>query len=153
MIELLAAAMLSPAVPARTVPVRRSALTNAPGIELVADLPPDSAFAGYGPDGRPLDLDLGYSYRELSVLWMPIWAEGDGGLVLYSGSGATLAIAPAGETELARIKAVTGIDYAATYRFPLARHLWGWLPILGVIGSILLVQWRGAKRCEALGIV
>ena len=42
------------AAPAQGVPVRRSVLTNAPGVALVADLPADPMFEGYASDGRPV---------------------------------------------------------------------------------------------------
>lgn len=143
---------LAVATAAYAVPVRRSALTNSPGIVRVADLPADPMFEGYDPRGREVALDLGYSYREMSLLWMLIWAHAEGGLVLYAGSGDTLAIAPAGDAELARIEALTGTDHAEAYRFPIEAHVWGWLPILGVVGTILLLQWRAGQRREALDI-
>lgn len=143
----IALAMLSavPAPAAEATPARRSALTNAPGIELIADLPDDPAFAGYGPSGA-VQLDLGYAYREISVFWMPIWAYPTDGMVLFAGEGANLALAPVDDAVLAQIKAVTGVDHSG-YRFPFWTHLWGWLP-LGGLALLWLLRRRAALRRE-----
>lgn len=143
----IALAMLSAisATAVEATPARRSALTNAPGIDLIADLPDDPAFAGYGPSGE-VQLDLGYAYREISVFWMPIWAYPTDGMVLYAGEGANLALAPVDDAVLAQIKAVTGVDHSG-YRFPYWAHLWGWLPF-GVLALLWLLRRRAALRRE-----
>lgn len=136
---------------AEATPARRSALTDAPGIELVADLPDDPAFAGYGPKGE-VQLDLGYAYREISVFWMPLWAYKTDGLVMFAGEGADLALSPVNDAVLAQIKDATGIDHSG-YRFPFWEHLWGWLPIVG-LGLLWMMRRRAALRREAeLGLM
>lgn len=143
---LLAGSMMAEASPAR-----RSALTDAPGIIRIADLPDDPAFAAYGPAGE-VQLDLGYAYREISVFWMPIWAYPTGGMVLYAGSGETLALAPVGAAELARIEALTGTDHSG-YVFPLWQHLWGWAPLAALGLGWRLLHRREQRRRDAMGLI
>jgi hypothetical protein len=149
---MLAAAMaLAVAAPAEA---RRSAMSNTPEIALVADLPDDSRFEAYGSDGKTVTLDLGWSYREFSALWMPFAAWKEHGLVFYSrGADGQTNLAPATRRELSAIKALTGVDYETDYAFPYWQYLWGWIPLTLVIA---LVFWRRhveQKRKDAQGIM
>jgi hypothetical protein len=65
---------------------RRMVLTNAPHITLVATMPRTPEFSGYDDKGETIQLDLGYSYREMSALWMPFAAFEDQGFVMYAGT-------------------------------------------------------------------
>lgn len=148
---LAVAAVLTVVAPAEA---RRSAMSNTPEIALVADLPNDSRFEAYGPNGDTVTLDLGWSYREFSALWMPFAAWKEAGFVFYSrGADGQTNLAPATRRELAAIKQLTGIDYEADYAFPYWRYYWGWIPLALVIG---LIGWRWRqeqKRKDAEGIM
>ena len=126
---------------------RRSAMSNTPEVALVADLPDDARFEAYGADGRPVTLDLGWSYREFSAFWMPFAAWTEAGFVFYArNADGTLHLAPATRRELASIKALTGQDYEADYRFPYWRHYWGWISVVILFGYILWLRRREKAR-------
>jgi hypothetical protein len=63
---------------------RAFVLTNAPHIALIATMPRTPEFSGYDDKGEPIQLDLGYSYREISALWMPFLVFKDEGFVMFS---------------------------------------------------------------------
>lgn len=133
---------------------RRWVVEDAPHVALVADLPDDAGFEGYSMDRGTVPLDLGWSYREVSGLWMPFWAYKDQGLVLFSRApDGSYMLAPVTPDELDKVKQVTGRDYAREYSFPLTQHLWGWLPMLALAGFILWLRRREAKQREALGVM
>ena len=148
---LAVGAILTATAPAEA---RRSAMSNTPEIALVADLPNDSRFEAYGADGRTVTLDLGWSYREFSAVWMPFAAWKDAGFVFYSrGTDGQTHLAPATGRELEAIKQLTGIDYEADYAFPYWHYFWGWIPLAFVIGLIVW-RWRQEqKRKDAEGII
>jgi NADH:ubiquinone oxidoreductase subunit 6 (subunit J) len=123
---------------------RTMVLTNAPHIALVATLPRTPEFSGYDDKGEPIQLDLGYSYREISALWMPFAAFADHGLVLFSGSGETISIAPVTDIDRAAITKVAGSDLTTRYSFPYYAHIWGWLSVL----VLAVVTWLLVKRAE-----
>ena len=133
---------------------RRSAMSNTPEIALVADLPNDPRFEAFGPDGSPVMLDLGWSYREFSAFWMPFAAWKEQGFVFYSrGADGTMNVALATRDELLAIKQVTGQDYEANYRFGYWRFFWGWIPVLALIGYVALLWRRERRRKDAEGIM
>ena len=130
-------------VPEQRAP-RSFALTNAPHITLVATMPQTPEFSGYDDKGEPIQLDLGYSYREISALWMPFVAFEDQGFVLFSGSGANISIAPLTDIDRAAMTKVVGSDLTKTYSFPYYAHMWGWLSVL----ALAFVTWLMVKRAE-----
>jgi hypothetical protein len=140
-LALYAAAQLY--VPEGRAP-RAFALTNAPHIALVARLPRTPEFSGYDDKGEPIQLDLGYSYREISALWMPFFAFQDQGFVMYSGGGDAISIAPVTDVDRAEITKVAGIDLTKGYSFPYYAHIWGWLSIVG----LAFISWLTIKRAE-----
>ena len=130
-------------VPERDAP-RRMVLTNAPHIALVATLPRTPEFSGYDDKGEPVQLDLGYSYREMSGLWMPFAAFEDQGHILFSRSGEKISISPITDVDRAAIINVAGSDLTKSYSFPLYAHIWGWLSVFAAV----LATWLIAKRAE-----
>jgi hypothetical protein len=124
-------------------------LTNAPHITLVATLPRTPEFSGYDDKGEPIQLDLGYSYREVSALWMPFIAFEDQDYVLFSGSGDAISIAPLTDIDRAAIVKVAGSDPTTSYRFPTFAHVWGWLSVLALalVTSLMLkrAEWKRDK--------
>jgi hypothetical protein len=118
--------------------------TNAPHIALVATLPRIPEFSGYDDKGEPIDLDLGYSYREVSALWMPFLAFEDQGFVMYSGTADAISIAPLTDIDRAAIVKAAGNDPTQRYSFPTYVHTWGWLSVI----ALVLVTWFMIKRAE-----
>ena len=123
---------------------RRLVLMNSPHITRVATLPRTPEFSGYDDKGEPVQLDLGYSYREMSALWMPFAAFEDQGFVLYAGAGDNISISPITDVDRAAIIKAAGIDLTASYRFPYYTHVWGWLSVLAAV----FVTWLMVKRAE-----
>ena len=99
-----------------------------------------------GDDARP-QRRIGYSYRELSILRVPIWGYKDQGLVAYSEGPDGYYYVPLDEAQTAEIDRITGSSYA-DYGFPLWKHLWGWLFLLGMIVWTFLHLRAGAKLQE-----
>lgn len=133
---------------------RRSAMSNTPEIALIADLPDDSRFEAYGANGETVALDLGWSYREFSALWMPFAAWKEEGFVFYAhGPDGQTHLAPATGRELAAIKQLTGVDYEADYAFPYWQYYWGWGPLALVIGLVVWRRRQEQKRKDAEGIM
>lgn len=152
MMAALALGALATAPAAATEGSRRSAMSNTPEMALVADLPDDARFEAYGADGRPVTLDLGWSYREFSAFWMPFAAWKEAGFVFYAQTpGGAMHLAPATRRELAAIKALTGKDYEAEYRFPYWRHYWGWISVVILLGYVLWLRRREKARRAADG--
>ena len=123
---------------------RAMVLTNAPHIALVATMPRTPEFSGYDDKGEPIQLDLGYSYREMSALWMPFAAFKDQGFVMYAGTGDNISIAPVNDVDRAAIVKVAGSDLTKSYSFPYYAHIWGWLSVLAAV----FVTWLMVKRAE-----
>ncbi len=130
-------------VPERRAP-RPFVLMNAPHITLIATMPQTPEFSGYDDKGEPIQLDLGYSYREISALWMPFVAFEDQGLVLFSGSGLNTSVAPLTDIDRAAMTKAVGADLTKTYSFPYYAHMWGWLSVL----ALVFVTWLMVKRAE-----
>jgi hypothetical protein len=130
-------------VPERDAP-RRMVLMNSPHIALVATLPRTPEFSGYDDKGEPVQLDLGYSYREMSALWMPFAGFEDQGYILFSRSGDKISISPITDVDRAAIIKVAGSDLTKNYSFPYYAHVWGWLSVL----TAVFVTWLMVKRAE-----
>ncbi len=140
-LALYAAAQLY--VPEGRAP-RGFALTNAPHIALIATMPRTPEFSGYDDKGEPIQLDLGYAYREISALWMPFVAFEDQGFVMFSGTGDAISIAPVNDVDRAAMVKAVGSDLTKNYRFPYYAHVWGWMSVL----ALVFVTWLMVKRAE-----
>lgn len=99
-----------------------------------------------GAEARPQP-KVGYSYRELSIMRVPIWAYQDQGLVAYSDERDGYYYLPLDEEQAAAIDRITGSRYA-DYRFPVWKHLWGWLFLIGMVVWTFLHLRAGAKLHE-----
>jgi hypothetical protein len=140
-------------VPEPGAPPRRLVLMNSPHIALVATLPRTPEFSGYDDNGEPVQLDLGYSYREMSALWMPFAAFEDEGHILFSKSGGEISISPITDVDRAAIIKVAGIDPTESYRFPLYAHIWGWLSVLAAVFATWLMVKRAEWKRDKAGIM
>jgi hypothetical protein len=97
-------------------------------------------------------LKVGFSYREISILRMPIWASEDNGLVTYLELPSWYQIALINEDQVRLLERITGRSYSG-YSFPRWRHMWGWLFLLGLIGWYLLHRRALARWREETGII
>jgi hypothetical protein len=139
-------------VPERRAP-RPFVLMNAPHITLIATMPQTPEFSGYDDKGEPIQLDLGYSYREISALWMPFAAFEDQGFVMFAGSGDNISIAPVNDIDRAAIRKVTGTDLIKSYSFPYYAHVWGWLLVLALVFTTWLMVKRAEWKRDKAGIM
>lgn len=136
-------------------------LTNMPQVALVEELPPraDAAKLGRFLDysaillpkaerdagtvrGRPA---LGFSYRELSILRVPLFAYADQGYVLYVETPKQVQMVPLDADYMKLLEQEAGQPLAAGYRFPWWKHMWGWAFIVGFILWWIL-QVRAERR-------
>jgi hypothetical protein len=101
---------------------------------------------------RELPLKVGYAYRELSILRLPLWAQEEGGIVTYFEMPEGYHIALLNPDQLGLLERISGRSYS-DYNFPLWRHMWGWLFGLGLIGWYLLHRRAEAKWREETGII
>lgn len=99
------------------------------------------------PRDRPPMPRIGYSYRELSILRVPIWGHADQGIVLFLEMPEGYYFVPLDEAQVRALDRVLGTSYA-DYRFPFWEHLWGWLFLLGLIVWTILHLRAGARLAE-----
>jgi hypothetical protein len=140
-------------------------MANTPRIEEVATLPEtaavETALADTYPNmilpylpgeaqarsaaalSRQRDRRLGYAYREVSIMKMPVWAYEEGGLVVYRELPAGYSVEPIAPEQVAALEKATGRTYS-NHRLALLPHLWGWLFVAGFV-----LWWFVARRDEA----
>lgn len=97
-------------------------------------------------------LKVGFSYREISILRVPVWASEDNGLVTYLELPSWYQIALINEDQIRLLERISGRSYAG-YSFPRWKHMWGWLFLLGLLGWYLLHRRALAKWREETGII
>jgi hypothetical protein len=129
------------------------AMRNTPHIVRIAKLPQEPEFSGYDEKGEPIQLDLGYAYREISAGWMPFWAREDQGFVMFAGAGETASVAAMTDIDRAAIVKALGNDPTASYSFPILSHLWGWLSVAAMLLLTWFNLWREARRKDRAGIM
>ena len=140
-------------------------LTSAPRVREIAALPdrPDLAAvrrytemgSGMWPrlagDPSIADSDrrirLGWSYRELGILRMPLLASREEGFVTYVDVPGGVQFALLNRDQVALIDRALGTDHANAYRFPWWEYLWGWTAV-ALLGLWFLLYRREARRAE-----
>ena len=134
-------------------------LTSAPRIAEVAVLPDTAEFADVrryteiGSGVLPYDqawsrtsapvrppLKLGWTYREMSAMRMPFWASDEFGFVTYLERPWGREFGILSPSHIGMIEQRLGRRFSEEYSFPWYLHLWGWLPLIGLIVWSLL--WR-----------
>jgi hypothetical protein len=102
------------------------------------------------PAARP-PLKLGWSYREISFLSLPLWAYSEHGLVTYleEPSGYKIAILMPQQVQL--LEDLTGKDYSGR-SFAFWKHVWGWLIVLAFAAAFFLFLREEARKREEEGI-
>lgn len=136
-------------------------LTSAPRVAEIDTLPDDPALApvrnyteaGAGtlpyPERRtrpaaqagPPPLKLGWAYREVGLLGMPLYAYPEPGLVTYFERPDAIHAAILTPAQLALLDRLTGRSYSQL-SFPWYKYLWGPLFVLG------LLLWTWARTYE-----
>jgi hypothetical protein len=134
-------------------------LTNVPAVEPVASLPPSTDllklrrflnYSAYVIPKIPADLQaevrppaLGYSFREVSVLKLPLFAYADQGKVLYIETADRVQMVPLDADYLALLEKEAGRPLGRDYNFAWWTHIWGWAFVLGFV-----LWWRLQIRAE-----
>src|SRR5687767_15164454 len=140
-------------------------LTSAPRVREIAALPDTPELAavrrytetgsGMWPrlagDPSIADSDrrirLGWSYRELDILRMPLLASREEGFITYVDVPGGVQFALLTRDQVALIDRSLGTDHANAYRFPWWEYLWGWsAPAL--LALWFLLYRREAQRAE-----
>ena len=140
-------------------------LTSAPRVREIAILPDTPELAavrryteagsGMWPrlPGDPSIADsdrrirLGWSYRELGILRMPLLASREEGFVTYVDVPGGVQFALLSRDQVALIDRVLGTNHADSYRFPWWAYLWGWTAVF-LLGLWFLLSRREARRAE-----
>jgi hypothetical protein len=86
---------------------------------------------------------LGWSYRELGILRMPLFASREAGFVTYVDVPGGTQFALLSPEQVVLVDRSLGTDHASNYRFPWWEYLWGWTAVL------LLSLWFFLYRREA----
>jgi hypothetical protein len=102
-------------------------------------------------DPRP-PVRVGYAYRELSILRLPLWASEEAGLVTYFETRAGWQIAIMVPEQVRLLERMSGRSYSG-YSFPFWKHMWGWLFALGLVLWYVLQRRAEAKWREETGII
>jgi len=150
---------------------RPRAATNRPWVAHVADVPEEKVdlvgdYVGSGtaipadrydpPFGMRAKTDtdkplsppkLGYSFREVGLLGMPLFAYTDKGFVIYAEDDTKFMMTPINE-EGRKVLGDGMTPVGKDYVFPFWDYLWGWSLILLVLGWVF-VWWRSDKKYRA----
>ena len=129
------------------------AATSGAEVGVVLPYDRDQALRQARGDALSFGSKLGYSYREVSIARMPLWAKRELGFVKFRPSPDGYYAEPLGDEQMARLKAVTGKDWAGSYAFPFWAHMWGWLFALGFLAWLYLNHRAQVKWREESGII
>ena len=110
-------------------------------------LPGEAQMRAVAAPSRQRDRRLGFAYREVSIMKMPLWAYDDGGLVVYRELPQGYSVEPIGPEQVSALEHATGQVYSS-HRLTLWPHLWGWLFAAGFILWWFLSQRDAAGRPE-----
>ncbi len=99
-------------------------------------------------DAGPPPLKIGWAYREVSLLGMPLWGYPEPGLVTYLEQPRAIQAAILAAEQLALLDRLTGRFYSGL-RFPWYNYIWGWLFVLGIF-AWTWARTREFRRAEEL---
>lgn len=90
---------------------------------------------------------LGWSYRELGILRMPLFASREAGFVTYVDVPGGTQFALLSPDQVALVDRALGTQHATNYRFPWWEYLWGWTAV-ALLGLWFFLYRREAERRE-----
>lgn len=114
---------------------------------IVLNHPLDPALSADAP------ITLGFSYRQFSVIKLPILAYRELGLSLIRDTPVGLNMVPLNDEELAELSRKTGVQIPSQYSFPAWHYMWGWLFAVALLGWYLLQRRAEIARRDALGLI
>jgi hypothetical protein len=114
-------------------------------VDLVAKLPEKPEFSIDG-----MHVDLGYMFKETTVLNVPVWAEESSRqFVLYAkDADGVLNYLPLGPSEIAAVTKELGKDPTKDYSFAWWKHAWGLLLLIPLILYGVYTTFFGKKDEE-----
>lgn len=92
----------------------------------------------------PQPVKLGYAFREVSFVGLPLWSYKEYGIVTFMDTAAGYKIALMSDEQLALLERLTGRRHS-NFVFPFWRYAWGWLIVLGILAAVLL-HWREQRK-------
>jgi len=93
---------------------------------------------------------LGYSINEVVALSMPFFATKDYGYTLYVDGDSTMFFYPLDDDMLKLLRNEVKAPVGEGFTFRWWNHMWGWIPLLALIGIIVLeVRRAGIKRRQS----
>ena len=97
---------------------------------------------------------LGYSIKEYVALAMPFFAHEDLGYALYVDDGGQyMYFGPIGDEGLKLLRDETRTPIGEGFTFRWWNHMWGWIPLLALIGIIVLEIRRARIKRSQSGIL
>ncbi|MBN8815530.1 MAG: hypothetical protein J0J06_08805 [Sphingomonas sp.] len=97
---------------------------------------------------------LGYSITEYVALAMPFFAQKDFGYTLYVDDGGQyMYFAPLGDEGIAKLREELKTPIGEDYTFRWWNHMWGWIPLLALIGIVVLEVRRARIKRLHSGIL
>ncbi len=97
---------------------------------------------------------LGYAIKEYVALAMPFFAHEDLGYSLYVDNGGQyMYFAPLGDEGLKLLRAELKTPIGEGYTFRWWNHMWGWIPLLALVGIIVLELRRARYKRLQSGIL
>ncbi|MGY4398635.1 hypothetical protein ACVWZA_003843 [Sphingomonas sp. UYAg733] len=142
---------------------------SVPEIAHVADLPPQTDQAKFGeflrytgiavtraakaPVTSESPVELGYSFRQISVMRLPLIGYRELGLALYQEQADGYRMVPLNDDYIAELEKEPGARLDTNYIFPWWKYAWGWLFAVALIGWYLLQRRAERAAREASGII
>lgn len=96
---------------------------------------------------------LGYSIKEYVALSMPFFATKDFGYTLYVDNGDYMAFSPLDDDGLKLLRDDVKAPIGEGFTFRWWNHIWGWIPLLSLIGIIVLELRRARIKRLRSGIL
>jgi hypothetical protein len=116
----------------------------------LAERPKDRSAADWYRDNPA---KLGYSINEYVALSMPFFASKDFGYTLYVDNDSDMSFAPLDDDGLKLLRNEVKAPVGEGFTLRWWNHMWGWLPLLSLIGIVVLELRRGAIKRRQSGIL
>ncbi|THD34850.1 MAG: hypothetical protein E7773_14435 [Sphingomonas sp.] len=96
---------------------------------------------------------LGYSIKEFVVLSMPFFATKDYGYTLYVDGDSTMFFYPLDDDMLHKLREEVKAPVGEGFTFRWWNHMWGWIPLLALVGIVVLEVRRAVIKRRQSGIL
>jgi hypothetical protein len=96
---------------------------------------------------------LGYSINEYVALSMPFFAARDFGYTLYVDNDSSMFFAPLDDDGLKKLRDEVKAPIGEGFTFRWWNHMWGWIPLLSLIGIVVLELRRARLKRMRSGIL